>query len=108
MTDDEMIIQIAEACGIEIKYTDEWGRSVYWLAPKNCPYENLIDQSGEGHFPLPDYLNDLNAMHEAEKTLKDEQWRLFLAWVCEDGRIASIVHSTARQRAEAFIKTIEV
>jgi hypothetical protein len=78
---------------------------------------------------LPDYLNDLNAMHEAEKSLedKDENGRLmaeYASWklssVCEiyspknelvhayAGSIGNylLVHATAAQRAEAFLKTI--
>lgn len=57
---------------------------------------------------LPDYLNDLNAMHEVEKTLTDkahEEFRLNLYDVIgDDSRL--IVSSTAAQRAEAFLLTI--
>ena len=62
---------------------------------------------GEG---TPDYLNDLNAMHEAEKVLTDEQKReyricLFRLCDCYAGRE---VHATAAQRAEAFLKTLNL
>ena len=54
-----------------------------------------------------DYLNDLNAMHEAEERLSREQWdtcMIFLGEIVreEKGRC----HATAAQRAEAFLRTI--
>ena len=69
---------------------------------------------------VPDYLNDLNAVHEAEKTLDDGVlWRGYLnqLWevVCPErnqmnGLDAAtgllLVHATAAQRAEAFLKTL--
>ena len=74
-----------------------------------------------GEFPnleeVPDYLNDLNAMHEAEKALPGQNERLkyydtlrttvlpigsdFGGW----DHAFAIVHATAAQRAEAFLKT---
>jgi hypothetical protein len=58
-----------------------------------------------------DYCNDLNAMHEAEKTLTKEQVRVysdFLAHSPHESCWASctIWHQTSRQRAEAFLKTL--
>ena len=67
-------------------------------------------------FP-PDYLNDLNAMHDAEKVLTDEQdleysealeqvvEGRFMANNAEDMR--RIRSATAAQRAEAFLRAIE-
>jgi len=73
---------------------------------------------------LPDYLNDLNAMHEAEKVLKEpEQQEAFSrclfgvldgAWVFKDTvpdnwyRVFDNIHATAAQRAEAFIRTLGI
>ena len=50
--------------------------------------------------PLPDYCNDLNAMHEAEMELPDE---LFVRYA---NRIPPC--ATAAQRAEAFLKTLNL
>jgi hypothetical protein len=71
-------------------------------------------ESGYDEF-IPDYCNDLNAMHEAEKTLS----RLVLYHdIAGYGTYAKIIAATfgpnfndvlmltARQRAEAFLKTI--
>ncbi len=67
----------------------------------------------------PDYLNDLNAMHEAEKVLTEEQLHDYgkhlgaittvMTWW--DSRIsgygmAKFAHATAAQRAEAFLKAL--
>ena len=91
MTPEKQRVAIAEACGWK---TDK--RGLGWLSPR-------------GYYASePDYLNDLNAMHEAEKTLTDkahEEFRLNLYEVLgDDSRL--IVSSTAAQRAEAFLRTI--
>jgi len=70
---------------------------------------------------ITDPLNDLNAMHEAEKTLTGTDRRKFAGILVEmiagyeprDSTtrislvgICNIAHATARQRAEAFLRTI--
>lgn len=81
----------------------------------------LIWSNGWGdNEPVPDYPNDLNAMHEAEKVLDDEQFDD--QYVVELGRLffpkgkgpwkwsecpTMIVRATAAQRAEAFLKTLD-
>jgi len=58
---------------------------------------------------VPDYLNDLNAMHEAEKMLTKEQHDDFcdmlIVTAPKDGEAYS---ATAAQRAEAFALTMDV
>ena len=91
MSPDSQRIAIAEACGIVSK--DKWG-SLY-----KTPRGILRD--------CPDYLNDLNAMHEAEKVLtlpERRKYRKTLLGHCEPASIA--IHATAAQRAEAFLLTI--
>lgn len=68
-----------------------------------------------GNDKAPNFLNDLNAMHEAEKTLIDwVEYRINLSHVvgigyapdldiCDD--IKSFLSATAAQRAEAFMRT---
>jgi hypothetical protein len=89
MSPEAQRIAIAEACGIVSK--DKWG-SLY-----KTPRGILRD--------CPDYLNDLNAMHQAEKILDYNQLRDM-----EDSvsfRFAVLpFHATAAQRAEAFLLTI--
>ena len=63
---------------------------------------------------VKDPLNDLNAMHEAEKYLSDRQkigYYLDLSlWREDTGELTEnlyeVVHATAAQRAEALLKTI--
>ena len=58
---------------------------------------------------IPDYLNDLNAMHEAEKVLTGYEQT-----VTYSDNLMKIVgyhtfdsaHATAAQRAEAFLRTV--
>jgi len=67
--------------------------------------------------PIPDYLNDLNAMHEAEKLLRSEaqvdSWYVNMkrVVVVEDSNLntptTQAMHATAEQRAEAFVLTME-
>jgi hypothetical protein len=105
MTPEQQRIVIAEACG--------------W---KNCRVESIAGQtrllgkwpldstSSDGFSVPPDYLNDLNAMHDAEKTLTNSQWVEYggqLRVLCDRAEIWSI-HATASQRAEAFLKTLDL
>ena len=92
MTSEQINEAIAEACGIISK--DQWGslyRTLHGIV-RNCP----------------DYCNDLNAMHEAEKVLVGKNnWEL-----CEyvhklhTATNSWIAFATARQRAEAFLRTL--
>lgn len=58
-----------------------------------------------------DYCNDLNAMHEAEKVLNDEQKEIyFLDLMCLYGKwpkSIQAIQATAKERAETFLKTLE-
>ena len=56
---------------------------------------------------VPDYLTDLNAMHEAEKALglAYDRWTRELRAICERDR-RCIESAKASQRAEAFLRTI--
>ena len=57
-------------------------------------------------FP-PDYLNDLNAMHDAEKVLTSSQMAPYVDSIQEmNERWATPAFATAAQRAEAFLRTI--
>lgn len=60
MNKQEQRIAIAKACGKKVrKITYNRGLATSWVSETNEP--------------IPDYLNDLNAMHEAEKVLDDDQ-----------------------------------
>lgn len=71
---------------------------------------------------VPRFSQDLNAMHKAEKNLTDEQYFQFdykLKWVTgwhdrhkKEPRFRKreeyTTHATARQRAEAFLRTLNL
>jgi hypothetical protein len=98
MTPEQQRIAIAEACGED----------------NDSIYRDLI----------PDYLNDLNAMHAVEEhaihNLMDaDEWMeygmllkqshphgLFLNGEIDYHDLATVCHATASQRAEAFLRTI--
>lgn len=58
---------------------------------------------------IPDYLNDLNAMHEAITSLPAEQirrYRFHLRAMC--GTYEEAIDATAAERAEAFLRTLNL
>ena len=125
MTPEQQRIAIAEACGWTV---------THW---KVNPFDVIATKDGTEYLlkHLPDYLNDLNAMHEAEKVLWDKGLMLefvnqLVGIVCAakgfrldklaTDEVAAYVtvlclavqpkpmlhHATAAQRAEAFLRTI--
>ena len=105
MTPKAQRIAIATACG--------WGR----------PY-----QEGVGYLPMtnaPDYLDDLNAIHKAEKVLTKTELYAYgnildditrpkgimeMVYVHnpEAGMYPELYRATAAQRAEAFLRTLKL
>jgi hypothetical protein len=68
----------------------------------------IAEACGCTETPLPDYLNDLNAMHEAQKILTYAQGGEMTLWITRihgDG-YGPQLFATAAQRAEAFLRTI--
>lgn len=107
MTDEEMISAIAKQM-VDLVFWDEESHSWRWM---NNDWEVEFDP-----------LNDLNAMHEAVSTLSYEirmDFQDHLADVVDAGDAATywwevehyrdkVLNATARQRAEAFIKTLNL
>lgn len=114
-----------EAQLIAIAEHFRWSRKIYpdsgysWINPAGESW--VVDADGNGAYPWPPcYLTDLNAMYEAEKTLKawdlvefrrilaqrffsKDEFNETLSWEC---MFARAIHATAAQRAEAFLRTI--
>ena len=102
MNDSEMQIAIAEACGWKLHPKND---SI--VIPPNSP------NSVQPRHTLPDYLNDLNAMHEAEKVLSNgevedyfDELESQVPFAMPGTKRRYICTATARQRAEAFLKTL--
>jgi hypothetical protein len=95
MTDEQINAVIAEACGwTQVNAEHRSGRS------PNAEYV--------GSEFIPNYCTDLNAMHEAEKTLSETNMFVMAHYI---ERFVSrhgqhYFHATARQRAEAFLRTL--
>jgi len=69
-------------------------------------YSHAWRRNGKATLP-PNYCCDLNAMHEAEKTLENHQlWMVTTALAGIVHEDTPIAHATARQRAEAFLRTV--
>jgi hypothetical protein len=111
MTPEKQRIAIAEACGWKKVGSPE---QVAATSGFTMPEKWVIDPNGALQFPhnTPDYLNDLNAMHEAElamlgKDWDEEPWARYkdcLYQVIELHR--HVLNATAAQRAEAFLRTL--
>ncbi len=93
MSPEKQRIAIAEVCG--------WSKAD---AKRGYTLSQFTEQ-------VPDYLNDLNAMHEVEKSISNELWDCFynqLARItkAEQSDDRGFFCATARQRAEAFLRVM--
>lgn len=105
MSDQEINIAIAEACGWTEIHTHP-SDGMLWGQHPSCP-----DERNEYYdYPIPDCCHDLNAMHEAEKVMSDDQYhtgyKQTLASLVGLSGNMRVPSATARQRAEAFLRTI--
>jgi hypothetical protein len=91
MTDQQINVAIAQACDIVGK--DQYGP---------------LYQTKDGWVvDCPQFATDLNAMHEAEKTLTNANMYVMEYHIKAMGKAHGFYfHATARQRAEAFLRTL--
>ena len=109
MNNEKQKIAIAEARGMigPFENSEEWFEN----GDSDACIIVLRDATGKR---VANYLNDLNAMREAEKMLTEHQWDEYervLRLVCDgcsyfEGAGKELLHATAAQRAEAFLRTI--
>lgn len=104
MTDEQINIAIAESLGWKLLANNRW--------TKPCGI----------YADLPNYTSDLNVMHEAEKVLAPEQWLVYHGHLADatgfsyDDTMSTkeaetewmhrVCHAPARQRCEAYLRTI--
>jgi hypothetical protein len=123
ITPEQQRIKIAELFGWKFHA----GTSSYppvWTDPnghqKDVAFWDFLDKNGDDI--VPDYLNDLDAMHDVERhLLKTEGLRIafasVLSYVCgvwdPSGELRTredqfkVLHATAAQRCEALALTLE-
>lgn len=130
MTDQEINIAVAEACGWE-RWKSSPESSVvclkkptpsqraYWIKCGNFITADPVNNPGD----IPNYCRDLNSMHEAEKVLTPDQEFTYVSRLGgmimesayeDDPRWTkshlssgdSTYRATARQRAEAFLRAV--
>jgi hypothetical protein len=110
MKPEKQRIAIAEACGLPKPYSMCFGK-----VPNTLCHSVMVTNGVKHGMPIPDYLNDLNAMHQAEKVLTKNKsmeyaFRLADSWILNgEDKQPDLVRgfcATAAERAEAFLKTI--
>ena len=111
LSDEEKQQKMEKLCGFTRHNDDKFGTYTTFRG-------NLWKNKLYGNYKIPDFLNDLNAMHEAEELLNTKQMVCYVdmlasnmnipficGWDCETASI--LVRATAKQRAEAFAITME-
>ena len=135
MNEQEQRIAIAKACGwkkiitLNLPIYGAWGNSFpsshrdtsVGIAPfdvSKYPREEKFYGENVIRVRLPDYLNDLNAIYEAENILFEKNdWRIIRTYfdllspnIHKDDSMDEddwkLCHATAKQRAEAFLRTL--
>jgi hypothetical protein len=114
MSPDQQRTAIAKAC----EWTDIRRQRLY--AGDQDLWGTKLTGGEKHRNRLPDYLNDLNACHEMEKVLTFEQAEFFEDELCDVAKTKndvmenpapwrfSVCHATASQRAEAFLRTLNL
>lgn len=99
MTPNDQRIAIAKAAGWNVHHGGKY------CSLRNRAIDDITALPG-----LFDPLIDLNAMHEAEKWLTWKQRDAYreLLTEAEQGAGWNILHATAAQRAEAFLRTLNL
>jgi len=121
MTDEQINIAIAEACGWTCLGQVE-GCKPHGYPPdaRKPTTKELLEGYGPSPWDVPDYCNDLNAMHEAVRKLTDSQRAEFRrnltkVWTTWYNATRGLfpnhddsVNAPADQRAEAFLRTLNL
>jgi len=112
LTDEELGLKVAVLCGWH-KGRSEKGWNItnpnrdFRTVRIHEWWEDKNGRSGGGQLQPPDYVHDLNDMHEAEMSLKsrrDGRWLKFATTLGDmSDSLPEQVSAEARKRAEAFV-----
>ncbi len=117
MKAEEQRIAIAKVCGWTFIHEetdhDPDNARFFYLAGKHPKEAHRGDCKVYYKWEVPNYLSDLNAMHEAEKVMTsaqmDEYAQHVYSIVARDGvRMTYGISAPAAQRAEAFLRTLNL
>jgi hypothetical protein len=122
LSDEQLRIKVAELCG----FTDIFCEDIPSECDSRYRSRRLVglprhDGPGGpyslGWHPIPDYPNDLNAIHDAEMILTEEQFSDYVMALFKMFYITNpnkdflpdrtVMCATARQRSEALVLTME-
>ena len=112
MKEEKQRIAIAEICGwvnCISPHADEYHflTDLELSLARGAPVGRNCQLYSDGlHYAIPNYPNDLNAMHGAECMLDCSE--LYEEWLISICKNTPIWNATARQRAEAFRKTLNL
>ena len=117
MNPEKQRIAIAKAVGYKIVDSPTTAGFVRLQKPDGNPVCSVGEESRDNLWPsaiagnwIPDYLNDLSAIHEAVETLRHKpgpgwfDFQKHLMDIC--GSTMNCIQATAAPRAEAFLKTL--
>jgi len=104
MTDQQINIAIAKSLGWRNLMATTPARGT--MTPRICGH----NQNDVILF-IPNYTADLNACHEFEKKLSLKDRNVYTSWLYESSLNLGLAtwesaHATARQRCEAYLRTI--
>ena len=111
MKPEKQRIAIAEACGRVFRDGGNFaGVAQKLVEPPHGRLTHIMTHKAAIR-STPDYLNDLNAMAEAEtceaiQRVGYAKYIECLAIACGTERLGALVFATSAQRAEAFLRTI--
>lgn len=118
MTNQEINIAIAKVCGWTFGEPSFTHAGRWEVRFGNPPYSSDSKWAGEppsfeecykNYSLLPNYCEDLNAMHAAENGLNNQSKAIYREKLC----IVTLnnggpIHATASQRSEAFLRTLNL
>jgi len=115
MTNEEINAAIAEHCGWRNIKEIDFGTDPYIDGPDQMwvGIHPESDSDSDEYEVIPDYDKDLNLMHEAMKTLSEEQVEKVWETLCDmipfnrySFRNGLVFDAPAKVRAEAFLRVI--